>query len=967
MKRYNPPVDSSHAARVWPVDRPSVWVGRQTETAVLSAAVDALTRGEGAVLWMEGEPGIGKSALVAMGAETARKAGCDVLWGMADQLSQRFPLRAICDCLQVRTGSPDPRRAEIAGFVRDWRPGLLTGDDVVYAAAELLVALVDELCAAAPTMVVLDDLHWTDEASLMVWHRLTLAAEQLPLLLVGASRPVPRQHELQKVRASVCRRGGTVLSLGPLDESEVDSLIRSMVEAPGPTMTRLAAQAMGNPLYLRELVDVLLREQVAGPRAATADLADDAVEGVPASFAAALSDRLSFVPEGTVEMLRAAALLGGKFSVSHLAVVLRQPASDLTAGLQDAMAAGILTGIDSHLAFRHPLIRQGLYNAMPAALRSALHLEAAQALLAARMGPLSVARQLLAAEQSGGGWARSWLVEAAPVLAVRAPGIAAELLQRELDQAAPHDNEGKALTIELARTLLGMGRHEEAATRARQALLVTVEPDRRAEMYWVLARALFSAGRNDEGVTTVERALGQPEVPDAWRARLLASLAMFQRAVVGDLDAADATAHQALRIGEDAEDTFATSYALTDLWLSYSVRRDHIGALRFLDRALAVLSDGPDHANLRAFVFDARIFTLQNLARWPEAKETLREAQELARLNDPGRATSSLSAAVLLYWLGHWDDALAELDSVEQDVATVTYAGRLDRGPALLWHGLASLIAGRRNERATAAEHLQAGLAIPVLTVSDQENRDFLLAAHALAAEQDGDPHEAVSILSAILQRGPGQMTLTHQWLPDLVRLALAVDDHTIAAAALQACRSEAAAESQPARAATASNRCQGLFDGDPSPLREAVAHYRELGPPVELANALEDLAVVLAGRGENTEARNILNEAIDHYGRVDAAWDIHRAERRLRALGIRRGVRGPRVRRAAHGWDALTPTELKVASLVVEGNSTPTIAKDMYLSRRTVQTHISRIITKLGVRSRVEIAREALRREAAT
>jgi len=933
--------------------------------AVLGAAIDALTRGEGGVLWVEGEPGIGKSALVAAGAEAARECGYDVLWGVADQLSQRFPLRAVVDCLQVRAGSADPRRAEIAHFLRSWRPGLLDGDDVVYSAAEMLVALVDELCTATPTVIVLDDLQWADDASLMVWHRLTLATAQLPLLLVGASRSVPRLPELQKVRAAVLRRGGTVLSLGALEDADVDALIARMVGATGPALTRLAAQAMGNPLYLRELVDALIREGIAGSGPGLADLSDDALEGIPASFAAALNDRLSFVPEGTVDMLRVAALLGGTFSVTDLAVVLRRPTFDLSVGLQDAMAAGILTGVHSHLAFRHPLIGQALHDAMPAALRSALHLEAAQALAAAGREPLQVAQQLLAANQSGGGWARGWLVEAAPVLAARAPSIAMELLQRELDHALRQDGEWEVLTIALARTLLASGRHEEAAARARQVLLIAVEPEGRAEIYWVLARALFGARRNDEGVDTVERALERPDVPQAWRARLLASLAMFQRSVWGDLDTADATAERALSAGEEAGDTFASAYARKDLWLSHSVRRDHVGALTCLDRALAALGEGPDHANLQADLFDARIFTLQNLDRWREAEKTLQQARELTRRNNPGRAALSLSAAVLLYWLGHWDDALTELSSVEEDVFAVKYAGRLDRGPALLWYGLAALIAGRRDERVTAAGHLRAGFDLSVLSVSDRENRDFLLAAHALAAERDGDPGQALSILSTLLQRQAGEMTLTHQWLPDLVRLAVAADDQQTAAAALQACRSEAAAESHPARAAAASKRCQGLFDGDPAPLREAVAHYRTVGPAVELANALEDLAQVLADRGQTGEARNILNQAVDLYGGLNATWDIHRAERRLRHCGVVRGVRGARAQRAAHGWEALTRTELKVAAHVAEGHSTPHIAEEMYLSRRTVQTHISHILTKLGGRSRVDIAREAMRQEA--
>jgi DNA-binding CsgD family transcriptional regulator len=205
-------------------------------------------------------------------------------------------------------------------------------------------------------------------------------------------------------------------------------------------------------------------------------------------------------------------------------------------------------------------------------------------------------------------------------------------------------------------------------------------------------------------------------------------------------------------------------------------------------------------------------------------------------------------------------------------------------------------------------------------------------------------------------------MTLTHQWLPGLVRLALAAGDQQVARTAAQACQAEATAETQPARAAAASLWCQGLLESDPDPLREAVTHYRVVGPAVELPAALEDLAVVLAGRGQDEEARTALNEAVSHYDGMQARWDIRRAEGRLRPSGIRRGVRGQRGRRAASGWEALTPTEVKIAALVARGDSTSDIAGGMFLSRRTVQTYISRILTKLGAQGRVEIVREALR-----
>jgi DNA-binding CsgD family transcriptional regulator len=126
----------------------------------------------------------------------------------------------------------------------------------------------------------------------------------------------------------------------------------------------------------------------------------------------------------------------------------------------------------------------------------------------------------------------------------------------------------------------------------------------------------------------------------------------------------------------------------------------------------------------------------------------------------------------------------------------------------------------------------------------------------------------------------------------------------------------------------------------------------------------VEDLAAVLAERGQHEEARAALNEAVSLYEGLNARWDIRRADSRLRRHGIRRGARGPRGPRATTGWGALTPTEVKIAALVARGDSTSEIARSMFLSRRTVQTYISHILAKLGAKSRLEIVREALRHE---
>jgi DNA-binding CsgD family transcriptional regulator len=940
---------------MWPIDRSLQWVGREQELAILHVGIEALGRGEGTVVWVEGEPGIGKSSLVAEALIAGTDPAWDIGWGIADQLTERLPLQVMLDCLRVRPSSPDPRRAHAGDVISSRRLGLFADGDASVAGVEVLVALADELSAATPTVLVVDDLQWADEASLIVWHQLAASIDQLRLLLIGTCRPTPRP-EVQQVRAAVVRRGGAVITLGPLPEADVASLVTAMVGAPpGDRLRRLTAQAAGNPLYVRELVDALVREQ-ALEVIPTAEVSVGR-EQLPASLTAVLSARLNSVSAETAQILRTAALLGGRFAVTDLAVVLRRPVSDLAAGLQEAVAAGILVGSGSELAFRHLLIQQALYGSMPTALSTALHAEAARELAAAGADPLSVAQQLSAANRRGEGWTRTWLIECAPSLVIRAPQLAADLLRRELDETPPNAEALDGLMADLVRALLATGSYQDAARQADRALTVMTDPLRRAETYWMLARAQLSAGNNDAAITTMERALAPAHLPGEWQARILAYLAMLQRGT-GDLDAAEATARQALTVAEEAGDASGGFHALADLWMIHGIRRDHAAALDYIDRALRVLDDDPGHADLRLYALEVRIFTLQNLARWPDAELALRRVREYAHQSgNPERATS-VTAAVLRYWLGQWDDALAELGSDD----TEAYAFLRERWPALLVHGVAALIAGRRDQRTTARQHLSQGLARPIQNPTDQENRDFLVAAHALALEQSGDTRQAMQALAGLIPRGDGEMTLIHQWLPDLVRLALAVGDRQMAEAAAQACEAEATAETRPARAAAASLRCHGLLESDPDLLRDAVAHYRAAGPAVELPAALEDLAVVLAEHGREDDAQAALNEAVGLYEDLQARWDIRRARGRLRPYGIKRGVRGRRGPRAASGWEALTPTEVKIAALVARGDSTSDIARGMFLSRRTVQTYISHILTKLGAKGRVEIVREALR-----
>ena len=143
----------------------------------------------------------------------------------------------------------------------------------------------------------------------------------------------------------------------------------------------------------------------------------------------------------------------------------------------------------------------------------------------------------------------------------------------------------------------------------------------------------------------------------------------------------------------------------------------------------------------------------------------------------------------------------------------------------------------------------------------------------------------------------------------------------------------------------------------------KAADDYRQAGRPRPRAQALEAAGVVLAEAGDVPGARTHFTSAFALYTALNANWDLARTQARFRTYGIRRGP-SVRHRRSRRGWGSLTPTELRIVRLVADGMSNPQIAGQLFLSRRTVQTHVSHILAKLDLRSRIDIAREASGRD---
>jgi predicted ATPase len=446
-------------------------VGRDSEMALLIGFVREVVRGRGSAALIEGEPGIGKSALVRAATAAASEAGCDVFWGAGDELSQALPLLPFLDGLQVREPSVNPRRDTIVRLLR----GEITtgrGTDVPAVLAEQLLALVAEQCAVRPTVLVVDDLHWADQASITLWGRLARSARQVPLLLIGMTRPVPHRDDVLALRRVV--DDGARLQLAGLTGEAVTDLVVALAGGkPDDNLLRLAGGAAGNPLYVTELVAALMRgSRLTITESGGAEVASDSV---PGSLSAVIADRVGFVAGPVREVLKAAALLGADFAVSDLAIVLGRSVADLVPAVDEACAVGMLAESSHGLAFRHPLIRTALYDEMPVSVRAAWHRAAGRALAEAGAPPDRVARQLLRAADGGPAeptdeWMAEWLTQTADLLVGQAPGVAAELLNRAVTGSAPGSARHGWLASRLADALYRTGDLAAAERVANGAL-----------------------------------------------------------------------------------------------------------------------------------------------------------------------------------------------------------------------------------------------------------------------------------------------------------------------------------------------------------------------------------------------------------------------------------------------------------------------------------------------------------------
>ncbi|MGN9909945.1 AAA family ATPase [Phytohabitans sp. LJ34] len=945
----------------------SPFVGRQGEIEQVSTLARRAAAGQGRAVLIEGEPGIGKSTLLdAIGAECAR-LGMRLLRGAAEDLEQRLPFAAIGTCLGLRTGAKPDGRDKIAVRVA----GLLRGEDALgqsvaaanheFAATEAILELIDYWCAAGPVALIVDDAHWADPSSVMVLHRLGQGIGQQALLMIVALRSAPRPDPVAGLVRGLQSRGADVLRLDRLPEAAVATLVRQILAVPagpgpgsgperaiqlGPALTTLVARAGGNPMYVTELVDALDRAAAITVDRGVADVPDQERAALPATLVESVLRRLDFLPRTARDTLEMAAVLGPTIDVAELAAVLDGPLVTVSEALVQAMEAGLLVDNGRQFVFRHDLIREALAEHLPAAVRIALRLRAGQVLAASGAPVERVAEHLLA----GAALAPvtvEWLVSQADALIVRAPRLAVPLLEKALATVDSDAPAAGALRLHLVRALLWDGAPEEAERAARAAMLTDSDP----ALCWLLLQACYRQGRLDEAVVVAEEALRLPELSPGQAGRFH-GIAAFCLFYLERFDAAELPARLAVEEGAADRDAQATCLGHLGLAALRFGEGDMEGALARSEQALAALGSGiqPD---LQADPYAMRGLCLLELDRFAEADEALATAVRHNQATGGVYLTLAYASRARLRFLdGRWDDALAEIE------AGLDVPDPLDQARGL--RALAALIAIRRG----AYDHAPHALPEPEAGVGGRKYGYLTRWAQALFAESRGQRNRALELLYPVWERAWGldQRRIVYRLCPDLARLAAAAGDRKRARDVADTC--EALAAKQPTRSLDATALlCRALADEDADGLLRAAETFHEARWPLYEGQGYENAAAALARDGRETEAREALGKAVELYAALEASWDTARAEARLRRAGIRRGRYGPR-KRPKHGWEALTDTENRVALMVAEGRSNPDIAAQMFLSRRTVQTHVSSILAKLNLSSRVELAISMSRRE---
>ncbi|MFI1995148.1 AAA family ATPase [Actinoplanes sp. NPDC020271] len=953
---------------------PRLLLQRDAELAMLVHRLGQVRSGTGAVIVVEGPAGIGKSSLLAAAGTDAAAAGLRVFsawggplerdagWGIARQLFA--PLRQSTEWDTLAVGAAAPARRALDDEGATHAP---TGD-AMHAAAHGLTWLTCGLAARAATLLLVDDVHWADAPSLRWLGQLTRRMTGLPLGILCAVRSGEPAAE-PDLLAELLAAAGAPVRPAPLGPEAVRAIVLDRLPAAGPVFTKAChAATAGNPFLLGALLDHLAAERVVPSDEVAAGLSDFG----PDQVARAVDRQLTRLPPGTADLARAFAVLGR-------GAPLRQ-ARDL-AGLDHSGAlrladrlrsAGLLENTIEGYALVHPLVAAALYNGLPAGERALWHGRAARLLVAERAGPEAVALHLLRTEPAG----EPATVDALSTAADRAwrrgaPQNAATFLRRALAEGPVTAYAEADLLCRLGLVTAEQVKPESYPLLA-QAVECATDPDQRAEIALAGARALGMAGFHDQARQLCHRILDtDPALSDTVPAGDASSAGAAAPAVLDQIEAelvcsgwldaateADARrrtvrhacpgsspmwgvhhGHLSIAAARPAGETSAILHAVLaaeiDSLLA-TVLKFALVAAEELDIARALCDGLIEQVRPRGWMTALahgsfiRAHALVPAGRVRDAVPDARFAFEFKLANPP--------APGLVWTLFPLVEALTEADDLSGADAALTAAE--SRG----WGSTNPTVPSRAGGPALAV--LAPG---KLRTAMLLERRARLRLAQHRPAEAHADLVAAGETWQALRNRHPGIAA----WRVDDC-LALATLGDLSAARRLAEEHLELAAQvGLPGpRAAGLRALARTVTPAEAVPLLTQAAHLLTSSPMrLEHARVLTDLGAALRRANQRAAAREPLTRALDLADRGGMRLIARRARQELLAAGGR-----PR-RTVVSGPGALTPAEHRVAVLAALGHSNKQIADRLYVTRRTVETHLTHIFQKLSLTSRAQLA----------
>ncbi|MFI5952592.1 ATP-binding protein [Cryptosporangium sp. NPDC051539] len=923
---------------------PRTLLHRDAELAALGRQLDEVCRGSGRVIVVEGPAGIGKSSLLSAvaGADGVRVLTAwggplehDAGWGIARQLFA--PVRTGPEWAGLATGAAALARRALDADADGAEPSL--AGDAMYAAAHGLTWLACGLAERGPTLLVIDDVHWADAPSLR-W--LGQLARQLPAVRLGilcavrAGEPPAEPDLLAELLAAAAEAPVRPRPLGP-------AAVEAMVAARLPTATpgfapACHAASAGNPFLLGALLD-----QVAAERAEP----DDDLAARLGAFGAeqvgrVVERQLSRLPSGSAELARSFAVLGRAAPLRHARALAGVDAT-VAARLADRLqAAGLLDRAGGDYALAHPLVAGALYDGMPAGERAGAHARAARVLAAERGDTETIALHLLRTDAAADPATVSTLCDAADRAGRRgALDSAAFFLRRALAEPPPDACDEADVRCRLG-LVLSVDLHAEAPALLTKAVELAATGEQRARIALAGGRALGLDGYFDDAArlcrTGLEPRSDIPrELVDLLEAELVCD-AMMQADTVGE-------AYARLHRSADRPPLWDVLAA----WKLINEARPAAEAQALLDRALrsGALDTVPD--SLIGTCLGFCLIACGDLATVEHRCGTL---IDIARPRGWMIALvhAGFLRAITLLRQGKAREAEAD--------ARLAFDFKLRISPpqALIW-SLFPLVDAlvERDEPAEAADAMRAGGLDDVAPPAGALASPLLLESRARLRLAERRPQEAHADLTAAAAAWR-ELGIQH---PSLV--------------AWRVCDSAA------------------LLDlDDRAAARRLAEEHLELAGRVGLPEPLGAGLRALAATVSAEDAVGLLEQAVDVLGPAPHRLEYvralvalgaarRRANRRAAAreplgvalalaeeLGLRRLGRrareelhaaGARPRRAARsGVDALTAAEHRVAVLAAGGHSNREIAQHLYVTRRTVETHLTHVFQKLTLTRRAEL-----------